>query len=264
MLAAAMVLLLSLFGCKSKSQPPAVNVYCAAGLRDALADLIPVFEKQYSPAKVQIDYAGSGELLGRIKTVPVEHRPDVFIAAEESYADQAQQADLIDSRATLAYFVPVIVVAKGNPKGIKTLADLARPDVTVALGEPRGPAIGLVTDQILKRAGLMGIRQKAGGTFATVQTVAAQVSLHNADAAIVWDTIARQGDFANTLDTIAIADAPNVKVVICRISQCTSPTLADDFIGLATANAGREAFRKNGFSVEPPTTTTTATSRDAN
>jgi len=247
-------LLLAWAGCGSKDNANQLTIYCAAGLREPMADLVPMFEKEHAPATVRIDYAGSGELLGRMKTASApEYRPDIFIAAEESYAEQARQIGLVDRTETLAHFVPVIAVAAGNPKQIRTLADLARPDVMTALGEPRGPAIGLVTDRILQKAGLMSIRQNAGGSFATVQAVAAQVALGNADAAIIWDTVARQGDFRGLLDAIPIPDAPVVRVVICRVSQCAHRRLADDFIRLATtAEPARESFRRHGFTVAPP------------
>jgi len=249
-------------GCgKSKAKAPQVTVLCAAGLRDPMTDLIESFEKDHAPATIRIDYAGTGELLGRMKVASApEYRADVFVAAEESYAQQAQQLGLVDRSETLAYFTPVIVVAKGNPKGIHSLSDLARPGVSVALGESRGPAIGLVTDQILEKAGMMSIRKNAGGSFATVQAVAAQVALANADAGIIWDTTARQGDFPGKLDAIAIPDAPVVRVVICRVKGCPNPELADKFISYATTTEmARVAFRKYGFTVQLGATSSSAT-----
>ena len=249
--AALLVLMASSAGCSSKGKARPLAVYCAAGLRDPISQLIPVFERDHAPATVRVDYAGSGELLGRMRAASApEHRPDVFIAAEESYAQQARQVGLVDRCETLAYFVPVIAVAKGNPKGIRALANLGRTDVKVVLGDPRGPAIGLVTDQILAKAGLMSVRQRVGGAFATAQAVATQVSLHNADACIIWDTVARQGDFRDALEVVPIPDAPLVRIVIGRVTQCSHPEVADDFIRLVTTTeTARAAFRRYGFNV---------------
>jgi molybdate transport system substrate-binding protein len=133
------------------------------------------------------------------------------------------------------------------------LADLNRSDLKVALGEARGPAVGLVTDQMLEKAGLMSVRANAAGSFATVQAVAAQVALGNSDACIIWDTIARQNDFRDKLDVIAIPGAPVVPVVICRVNGGPNAALADEFIRLVAASAqGREAFTRYGFAVSPP------------
>ena len=54
----------------------------------------------------------------------------------------------------VVYFTPVIMVPKGNPKNVRTVQDMARPGVRVALGHPEALAVGPLTKRILKRAGV--------------------------------------------------------------------------------------------------------------
>jgi ABC-type molybdate transport system substrate-binding protein len=45
----------------------------------------------------------------------------------------------------------VLVVPKGNPKQVKAIEDLARPDLQVGLGHPQNSAMGALTDDLLKK-----------------------------------------------------------------------------------------------------------------
>ena len=236
-------------GIWSLKKPAEVKVFAAAGLRVALDETKPAFESQNAPAVLSFDYGGTNQLLGRLKALTApEYRPDVFIAAEETYAREAEQQGLVDRVVPLAYQTPVLAVSNKATVTIEKLSDLAGEDVKkVSLGDPKGPAVGKVADALLAKAGLADVRKKAVSRD-TVQDVALDIALGHADAGIIWDTIASQGDFRDKMRVIPIPGATPVAVLVCRVAKCPHPDLADAYIKfLTTSDAARQAFRKHGF-----------------
>jgi molybdate transport system substrate-binding protein len=234
-------------GCQGKRSEQ-VRVYAAAGLRLPLDELKGDLEARLSGATVSFDYAGTGQLLGKLKTAAApEYRPDIFIAAEDTFALEAKRLGLVDRIETLGYLVPVLAVSKGSQAGIESLADLGRPGVKVALGESRGPAIGVVSDQILQRAGLGDVRARVTATGSTVQEVANYIALGHVDAGIIWDAIATMGDYRGKLRVIPIPGARPSPILICRVAGCPHPELADAAIRfLTTSESARGALAKYG------------------
>lgn len=246
MLSVLAVLVWSLVGCDKETD---MQVYCAGGIRPPVKELADQFAADQGGLEIGLDYAGSGELLGRIRAMAVENRPDLYVAGDEYYGDLAAEQGLVDRVETLARFVPVVAV-KADNQGIHSLADLAGAGVKVALGEPRATAIGKATDKLLSDRGQMAVRRQAVFTGKTVQELANQLLLGHVDAAIIWDATTRQGDYAGKFRIIEIPDAPAVRIVICRVKGTRHPELADAFIKAVTGEAAAAIFEKHGFTAK--------------
>src|SRR5260370_11522692 len=96
-----------------------------------------------------------------------------------------------------------IAVAKGNPKGIHTLADLARSGLVVVLADPSVPA-GKYAAQALAKA---GVTVHPASLEQQVTGVLSKVTLGEADAGIVYvSDIVTSGQ----VDGVVIPDNPNV------------------------------------------------------
>ncbi len=249
----SLLLCVTLAGCPSgpeeSDDPTPVKVYCAGGIRLPIQGVAADLGAERADLKIELDYAGSGELLGRIKSLPPDRRPDVYVAGDDIFGQMAVDQGLADRVETLAYFLPAIAVASDNPKGIDELSDLAGEGVRVALGEARVTAVGRVTDKLLAARGLEAVRERQAFTGNTVQELANQLLLGHVDAAILWDATARQGDYAGKFRLIPIPDAPAVRVVICRVLPAHRPAEADAFIAAATGEKAKAYFEKYGFTV---------------
>ncbi len=107
-------------------------VYCAAGMRKPIEEIVAAYGREYG-VPIHLQYGGSNTLLGQLE---VSRTGDLYLAADESYTRQAQQKGLVQERLPAAKIRPVIVVKKGNPKGVQGIADLAAGKVRYALGDP--------------------------------------------------------------------------------------------------------------------------------
>ena len=113
-------------------------MHCAAGLRAPVENVVAAYRDAFG-VSVQLNYGGSNTLLSQIE---ISKTGDLFLSADDSYTQLARDKGLIREVLPLALMRPVIAVKRGNPKQIQSLADLLRPDVIVALGNPDQAAIG--------------------------------------------------------------------------------------------------------------------------
>jgi hypothetical protein len=148
---AAVVAVIASTGCKSEkpeeSGSSELRLYCGAGIRPPVAQMAEAFEREHG-VKVVVDYAGSEVLLSKIKLV---RKGDLYMPGDKHYVDQAEQEGMILSQQSACYFVPTILVRKGNPKNIGGLQDLVKADLKLGLGDAKACAIGRKTKQIFAK-----------------------------------------------------------------------------------------------------------------
>ena len=165
-------------------------MYCGSGIRPAMDKLMEAFKAKRPDVRIDAGYAGSGCLLSQLIFA---RRGDLYMPGETFYMDQAKQKDFITSDKLAGYFDPVLLVQKGNPKQIAGLADLAKPGVSVGLGEPDACAVGVAAKQALDAAKLSAQVEKNVKVRANnVNELGNYVKLKSLDVAIVWNLTAMQ------------------------------------------------------------------------
>ncbi len=227
-----------------------LRLYCGAGLRPAMAEVVQAFEAR-TGIVVECDYAGSGMLMSRVK---LQREGDLFMPGDVWYLDQIAEEGMIASRQMVTYFVPVIIVAKGNPKGIRGPADLARPGVRLALGNPEACQIGRITEKVLIKnaVDMAAVRENLVFHSVTVNELGLQIKTGRADAAVVWDAIAAY--YADSADTVRIPLAQNKvsRVALGVLEFSEHKEAAERFVAFAAGDEGKAIFRKHNYQVEPP------------
>ena len=224
--------------------PPAtgsINVFAAASLTAAFTDIAAAFETANPGAKVTLNFGGSPTLVTQI----INGAPaDVFAAADTANMDKLATAKLI--RGTPAIFTrnrPMIVVPKGNPLRVKTLADLGNPEVFVALGAVGVPA-GDYARQILARAGVT-ITPKS--LEPSVSAIVSKAALKEIDAGIVYVTDVAIDDYR--VDGIAIPDEQNLiaSYPIATVASGRNAATAAAFVAYTQASAAQSILKKYKF-----------------
>ncbi len=221
-------------------------LYCAAGLKTPASQVAAEYERRFG-VQVEIQYGGSGTLLSNLR---IARRGDVFLAADTDYLGIARSNGLVAEILPVATMTPVIAVARDNPKAIRNLADLQRPEVAVALANPDAAAIGRLTRSALSRAGLWETLETQAKVFKpTVNDVANDVKLGAVDAGIVWDSTLPQYPGLVAIHAPELADSPShVGLGILRSS--TQPSVALHFARFLTArDGGLPLFAQAGYQV---------------
>ncbi len=229
---------------------PVLRLYCGAGLRPAVAELVETFTA-LTGAEVETDYAGSGMQVSRMK---LRRDADLFMPGDVWYLEQVEKDGLVARKVMVACLVPVIVVQKGNPKGIRALADLTRPGIRLALGNPEACQIGRSCEVIFARNGIdrAAIRSNLAFGGVTVNELGLQVKMGAADAAIVWDAIAAY--YADSVDVVPIPPEQNEisHVAIGLLKSSRNSELAERFMQFLVGDTGRAIFHRHHYLTSPP------------
>ena len=230
-----LVALVALASCQSyvdTTHPPALTVFAAASLQ-------PPFDKIARQAKVdaRFNYAGTQTLTAQLTQGA---QADVFASADTAHMTTVQDAGLLAGPPKIfAHNRLEIAVEKGNPKGIHTLADLARPGLVVVLADPSVPA-GKYSQQALAKA---NVTVHPASLEPQVTGVLSKVSLGEADAGIVYvSDIVTSGK----VDGVEVPDDDNV-VADYSIASLSRRSAADQFIAFVLSSQGQAILVNAGF-----------------
>ncbi|MHB8995537.1 MAG: molybdate ABC transporter substrate-binding protein [Armatimonadota bacterium] len=161
-----------------------LSVRCGAALQPPMDEIAATFEKK-TGVRVDLTYSGAQMLLGQLVA---SRSGDLYMPGEAFWVDQAVKKGFVAHTRTVAYFVPVLMVPKGNPGHIRELKDMARPGVRVAIGHPEALAVGPVTKRILERAGITeAVQRNVIMQAGCIPELANAVAMKAADVGILWD-----------------------------------------------------------------------------
>ena len=239
------MLALTLVACGST--PPGVQALPPSTLTVfAAASLQPPFERIAAQLRsddritTTFNFAGTQTLTSQLTQGA---RADAFASADTAHMKIAQDAGLLAAPAQIfAHNRLEIAIARGNPKGIHTLADLARPGVVVVLADPSVPA-GKYAQQALAKA---GVSVKPKSLELQVTAVLSKVALGEADAGIVYvSDVVTSGQ----VDGVEIPDSQNViaDYPIATIKGAGNPAGAHTFITFVLSAQGQAIMFGAGF-----------------
>src|SRR4029079_383530 len=128
-----------------------ITVSAAASLTEAFRNIGKDFEIAHPGTQVTFNFAGSSTLARQI----IEGAPaDVFASADEE--NMKKVVDAGDVTGTPQPFVGnrlAIIVPHGNPKHVKSLADLSRDGMVISLAAPAVP-VGHYAAEAFGKAGV--------------------------------------------------------------------------------------------------------------
>lgn len=221
-----------------------LNVFCAAALKSSVEAIAKQYEAEYG-TPIQLQFGPSQTLLANIE---VSKFGDLYLPADDSYLAVSRDKQLTAEHIPLARMHAVLVVPKGNPKRIHSLADLLASDAKLALANPQAAAITVLARRHLEAIGRWdALQARVAVQKGTVTEVAADVVVGAVDAAIVWDTTAR--DFA-ALEAVEDAELSHVTAAVAAgiVTTSKQPTEALRFARyLAASDRGLAEFARRGF-----------------
>ncbi len=237
-------------GCGAEGPDEGLLLYCGAGLRPAVTEVVEAYRRATGTV-VTCDYGGGGMILSRLR---LSRRGDLFMPGDVWYVELAEKEGLIASKTMVCYFVPVILVPRGNPAKVTGLADLARPGVRVGLGDPKSCQVGRLVLKMFEKNGIdpEAVRRNTVYTSATVNELGVQIKAGRLDATIVWDAVAAL--YPEAGEVVPIPPEQNIisRVAVALLKASERPEEARRFIEFLVGEQGQAIFRKHHYRTEPP------------
>lgn len=230
-------------GAPSGSAAPAQHlvVFAAASLKQTFTKIGDQFKTDNPGATVEFSFAGSSDLVTQLTQGA---KADVFASADVKNMDKAAAAGLLaGDPVTFATNVLTIAVAPGNPKGIKTFGDLAKPGLNVVVCAPQVPC-GSATKKVedTTKVTLAPVSEET-----SVTDVLGKVSTGQADAGLVYVTdVAGSGGKVDGVGFPESSGAVNT-YPIATLKSAANADLAHKFIDLVTGAVGQKVLEQAGF-----------------
>lgn len=256
-IAAIAALVLALTGCGSSSGSGAANSASTSGGRpnltvSAAASLQAAFSayaQQFSRASVRYSFAGSDILAAQIEQ---GIKPDVFAAANTKLPDMLYAKGLASKPVTFAANKLVIAVPADASK-VRSLTDLEKPGVTVAIGSATVP-IGSYTRKVLAKLGpaasakiLANVRSEESD----VSGIIGKLTQGAVDAGLTYVTDVKATHGALKAIPLPASVQPVVAYGVVIIKGARHPAQARAFTSGLLSGSGQTDLSRAGF-LPPP------------
>jgi molybdate transport system substrate-binding protein len=125
-------------------------MYVGAACKPPAAEAAKLYEKK-SGIKIDLSIGASDFVLSQMK---LAKQGDIYFPSCSGSMEKAKrEGDVFaDSEKAIAYLAPSINVVRGNPRNIRTLQDLSKHGLRVAIGDPESTCIGAYAVEIIENA----------------------------------------------------------------------------------------------------------------
>ena len=219
-----------------------LTISAATSLTDAFTELAKQFRKVNRGVKVRLNFGSSSTLIAQVRSGAPS---DIMASADLTNLEKlvasgnVAVAPKVFARNTMA-----IAVKPGNPKSVRSVADLASLSFIAMCGKT--VPCGVYGSSVLTRAGVVIAESKVTRGIDVKATLSA-VANGDADAAIVYKTDVLMAK--KTVVGIDIPSAQNVKVMygIAPIRGSKNPANAKAFIDFVLSEQGWQILKSFGF-----------------
>jgi len=217
-----------------------ITVFAAASLTETFTQLGKQFEAAHPGDTVKFSFGPSSGLATQITSgAPA----DVFASAATANMDSVVQAGDASSPQNFAKNVMEVATPPNNPAKVKSVNDLAKSSVKVALCQPQVPC-GSVAQQVFTNA---KITVKPVTLEPDVKSVLSKVQLGEVDAGMVYVTdVKAAGD---KVKGVEIADDVNASTdyPIAALTKSGNAAVASAFLDMVLSPAGESVLNAAGF-----------------
>jgi len=231
-----------------------LTIFVGAASKPATEEAIKLFEKETGVA-VDVSFGGSGFVLSQMV---LARKGDIYFPGSSDYMEKAKKEGHVypDTEKVIVYLVPAINVQKGNPKNIKTLRDLIRSGIKVAIANPQGVCVGAYAVEIIENNFTPAERKKFLGNLinytGSCSKTASAISLKTVDAVIGWRVFEYWDP--DRIETIPLqpTEISRIGYIPLAISTFTKQRqLAQEFIDFMLSDKVKAIFRKYSYFMTP-------------
>jgi len=247
---------------------PQLVIFFAGNQFMVVDDLIKGFKKQHPeyerifvetlpPGILAKQIQGGSLTIGNLK---ITHTPDVYTAGQRRITEMH---DYFDQTIEYAKNRLILMVPKGNPKHIKSLNDLQRPDVRIAMPNPAWEGVGEQIKTAYKKAGgeqlmdaVMETKTADNSTYLTkIHHRESPLRILNglADVAPVWySEVVFQKMINHPVEGIEIPVEHNItaKYMAGKLKASKNKEAATHFMFYLQSNEAKNIYKKYGFDVD--------------
>jgi molybdate transport system substrate-binding protein len=229
-------------------------IYVGAAGKPPVEEAARIFEKK-TGVRVDLNIGGSGVVLSQLK---LTKKGDIYFPGSSDFMELAKRDGIVfpETESKIVYIVPAINVQKGNPKDIKTLKDLTRPGVRVAIANPENVCVGIYAVEIIEKVFSVedktAFRKNLVNYTESCEKTANVISLKAVDVVIGWSVFEHWDPVRIKTIPLKAEEVMRVGYIPIAITKYTqNRLLAQQFINFLLSPEGKGIFRKYNYFMTP-------------
>ncbi len=253
---------------------PQLVIFVGGNYYFAMAPLVKQFETEHPDLRGRIYYITipPGLLVRMMEqgnTITVGNMtwtvaPDIFAAGLRAVDAQIAAGRVVGPATRYATNDLTIMVPKGNPAGIRTVADLGKPDVRVVMPNPQWEGVARQIEATLEKAGGTALRQMVYDTKVKDGTTLLTHIHHRqsplwlmqgrAQAGITWKSEAIfQEEAGHPISHVDIPPALNTTAIYAAgmVKGAAHPEAAREWLAFLQSPSALAIFERYGFRPAP-------------
>jgi molybdate transport system substrate-binding protein len=225
-------------------------VFAGAASKPPTEEAARLYE-QKTGVKIELVFGGSGAVLSQMR---LAKQGDIYFPGSSDFMEKAKRNGdvLANSEKIIVYLISAINVQKGNPFGIRTLKDLTKPGLRVAIANPETVCVGAYAVEIIEKeftaSEKASFQRNLINYTESCEKTATAISLKMADAVIGW-TVFEHWD-PERIETVRLpaAQIPRIGYIPIAISKFTNNNeAAQRFIDFLIGPEGRKIFARHKY-----------------
>jgi len=229
------------------SEVPELSIFAGSMLRPVIEDTLSDFEHREG-VKVTRVYNGCGILVAQMRAGQI---PDAYFACDREFMNQVP--DLFSKPIDISMNELVILVQKGNPRGVSSLRDLARKGLRVGVGHEKQCAMGWLTRNTLREGGVLEeVMENVTVQSPTGDMLVNQLRTGSLDAAVVY--------LSNAAGAADYLDAIRIQGLVCALATqpyavangSPNARMAERLFQRLCSEESRSIFEAEGFRWSAP------------
>lgn len=222
---------------------PRVELFYGAMLDAAIAERIAAFEEREG-CMVDTVKNGCGVLVAQMRAGA---SPDAYFSCDTSFLDMVEER--FAAPTDVSANAMVLLVPRGNPRGLASLGDLAREGLRVGLAHPEKSALGELTRRQMRAQGVHEAFVQSGNWLvesATGDYLVNQLSVGSLDAVVVYRSNAAH--VLDELEVVPLEGRGALAVQPYAVAKASEhPQLMERLLDFLLRGESQERFLELGF-----------------
>lgn len=222
-----------------------MTISSAASTRDALEDVVDLFNEEYPEVSIDMNFGGSGALKIQIEQgAPV----DIFLSANVNHFDDLDEGGFIEER-TMYLGNNLVLIEQTDAETLSIIEELVEVDL-IALGTPESVPAGEYAKTALE---YYEVWDEVEGNIVyaeDVRQVLQYVEIGEVEAGIVYRTDALTSDEVIIVDTFTDDSHDAIEYPLGLLTEGVDDEAAQAFYEFLQTDAALEVFEEYGFTTE--------------
>jgi molybdate transport system substrate-binding protein len=241
----ALFLACAIAGCAAANKSaarPQLRVLCGSSMATPAQEIGKTFCEQ-NGGDIEYDFGGSETLLPKILAGA---QADIYIC-HDPFEEKVRAGGQLAGCTVVGYLEPVLAVRPGNPKQLRSVEDLARPDVRLGIGDPRYSTCGEMFVALLEKRGLKDkVMPQVVVQMRSHTELAYGMITGHLDAAVIWNFAAVL--YKDKLEVVNTDDSyDSVRVTVVGLAKSATPALRDRYLEYCKTEGVQTAFKTCGY-----------------